>query len=64
MMAQSCYDPEAAIVLYAFPMSKARSLVDLTRWQRMERAQQVAIPQFLSTHPSVSYLLLRAQEGG
>ncbi|KAL9117763.1 MAG: hypothetical protein Q9187_005699, partial [Circinaria calcarea] len=36
MMAQSCYDPEAAVEL----------------WRRMEQAEQIAIPQFLSTHPS------------
>jgi len=36
MMAQSCYDPQAAVGL----------------WQRMEKAEKVAIPQFMSTHPS------------
>ncbi|KAI9826399.1 MAG: hypothetical protein M1832_000316 [Thelocarpon impressellum] len=36
MMAQSCYDPEAAIGL----------------WQRMEQAEQNAPPQWMSTHPS------------
>ncbi|MCJ1352671.1 MAG: hypothetical protein MMC33_002655 [Icmadophila ericetorum] len=36
MMAQSCYNPEEAVHL----------------WQRMEKAEKVKIPQFLSTHPS------------
>ena len=36
MMAESCYDPSKAIDL----------------WTRMDKAQQVAPPQFLSTHPS------------
>lgn len=34
--ARSCYDPEVAIGL----------------WQRMEAAEKVKTPQFLSTHPS------------
>lgn len=36
MMAQSCYDPEAAIQF----------------WQRMHKVQRIVPPQFLSTHPS------------
>jgi metalloendopeptidase OMA1, mitochondrial len=36
MMAQSCYDPEAAVGL----------------WKRMHEAEKSAPPQFLSTHPS------------
>lgn len=36
MMARSCYNPEAAVGL----------------WQRMEAAEKVKTPQFLSTHPS------------
>jgi metalloendopeptidase OMA1, mitochondrial len=36
MMAESCYDPQAAVGL----------------WARMEKAEQGAPPQFLSTHPS------------
>ena len=36
MMAESCYDPSAAIGL----------------WARMEKEEQYAPPQFLSTHPS------------
>ncbi len=36
MMAQSCYDPEAAVTL----------------WAKMEKGEQGAPPQFLSTHPS------------
>ncbi len=36
MMAQSCYNPEAAIPF----------------WQRMKEAEKGAPPQFLSTHPS------------
>ena len=36
MMAESCYDPSAAIGL----------------WSRMEKEEQYAPPQFLSTHPS------------
>lgn len=36
IMAQSCYNPEAAIPF----------------WQRMKEAQKGAPPQFLSTHPS------------
>ena len=36
MMAESCYDPSAAMGL----------------WARMEKEEQVAPPQFLSTHPS------------
>ncbi|KAF7504252.1 hypothetical protein GJ744_002510 [Endocarpon pusillum] len=36
MMAQSCYNPEAAIPF----------------WERMKKAQKGAPPQFLSTHPS------------
>jgi len=35
-MAQSCYNPDAAVGL----------------WARMERAAQGEPPQFLSTHPS------------
>ncbi|KAI9679635.1 MAG: hypothetical protein M1829_001597 [Trizodia sp. TS-e1964] len=36
MMAESCYDPRAAVEI----------------WRRMEEAQRDSIPQFLSTHPS------------
>lgn len=36
MMAESCYNPEAAVGL----------------WSRMEREEQGAPPQFMSTHPS------------
>ncbi|KAB2578742.1 Peptidase M48 [Lasiodiplodia theobromae] len=36
MMAQSCFNPEEAAAL----------------WARMEKAEQVAVPQFISTHPS------------
>ncbi|KAI9799065.1 MAG: hypothetical protein M1833_004259 [Piccolia ochrophora] len=36
MMAQSCYDPEAAVGL----------------WDRMNQAEKYAPPQWLSTHPS------------
>lgn len=36
MMAQSCYNPDAAVGL----------------WARMEKEEQFAPPQFLSTHPS------------
>ncbi|KAA8907328.1 peptidase family M48-domain-containing protein [Sphaerosporella brunnea] len=36
MMAQACYDPEKAIAL----------------WERMEAAEYLQVPQFLSTHPS------------
>jgi len=36
IMAQSCYDPEAAVGL----------------WQRMAEAEKYAPPQFMSTHPS------------
>ncbi|KAI9675432.1 MAG: hypothetical protein M1817_001336 [Caeruleum heppii] len=36
MMAQSCYDPRAAVGL----------------WARMEKAEQFSPPQWLSTHPS------------
>jgi predicted Zn-dependent protease len=36
MMAESCYDPEAAVDL----------------WARMQQAEQFAPPQFLSTHPT------------
>ncbi|TKA55287.1 hypothetical protein B0A49_10526, partial [Cryomyces minteri] len=36
MMAQSCFDPAAAVAL----------------WARMEEAEKGAPPQFLSTHPS------------
>jgi metalloendopeptidase OMA1, mitochondrial len=36
MMAESCYNPEAAIPF----------------WERMKKAQQGAPPEFLSTHPS------------
>lgn len=36
MMAESCYNPEAAVGL----------------WSRMEKEEQGAPPQFLSTHPS------------
>jgi len=46
MMAQSCFDPEAAVEL----------------WQRMEKANQVAIPQFLSTHPSNHNRIAKIQE--
>ncbi|MCJ1392630.1 hypothetical protein MMC18_005500 [Xylographa bjoerkii] len=46
MMAQSCFDPEAAVEL----------------WQRMEKTNQVAIPQFLSTHPSNHNRIAKIQE--
>jgi metalloendopeptidase OMA1, mitochondrial len=36
MMAESCYDPEAAVDL----------------WTRMAQAEQFAVPQFISTHPT------------
>lgn len=36
MMAEACYNPEAAVGL----------------WGRMEKAEESAPPQFLSTHPS------------
>jgi len=36
MMAQACYRPEKAVDL----------------WKNMEEAEKVAVPQFLSTHPS------------
>lgn len=36
MMAQSCYNPEAAVGI----------------WQRMEESERAEPPQFLSTHPS------------
>lgn len=36
MMAQACYNPEQAVEL----------------WRRMEKAEEHAPPQFLSTHPS------------
>ncbi|KZF21635.1 hypothetical protein L228DRAFT_239596 [Xylona heveae TC161] len=36
LMAQSCYNPDAAVGL----------------WQRMQKAEKYAPPQFLSTHPS------------
>lgn len=35
-MSQACYNPQAAVGL----------------WSRMEKAEQNAPPQFLSTHPS------------
>jgi predicted Zn-dependent protease len=38
MMAKSCYDPYAAVGV----------------WQRMEEGEKQEIPQWLSTHPSVS----------
>lgn len=41
LMAQSCYDPKAAVGL----------------WQRMQKAQKGAPPEWLSTHPSVSHLI-------
>ena len=40
MMAKSCYDPSAAVGV----------------WQRMETAEKHGIPQWLSTHPSVSLI--------
>ncbi|KAI9864025.1 MAG: hypothetical protein M1813_003341 [Trichoglossum hirsutum] len=46
MMAQSCYDPEAAVGM----------------WQRMEKAEQYAPPQWLSTHPSSRNRIARIQE--
>ena len=38
MMAQSCYNPQAAVGV----------------WQRMHEAEKHDIPQWMSTHPSVS----------
>lgn len=38
IMAKACYDPRAAVGV----------------WQRMEAAQTEEVPQWLSTHPSVS----------
>jgi len=38
MMAKACYDPKAAVKV----------------WERMEAAANTGIPQWLSTHPSVS----------
>jgi Zn-dependent protease with chaperone function len=41
MMAKSCYDPSAAVGV----------------WERMEAAEKYGIPEWMSTHPSVSVLL-------
>lgn len=38
MMAKSCYDPAAAVGV----------------WQRMEEAEKHGVPEWMSTHPSVS----------
>jgi predicted Zn-dependent protease len=38
MMAKSCYNPQAAVSV----------------WQRMEQAEKSGIPEWMSTHPSVS----------
>jgi predicted Zn-dependent protease len=38
MMAKSCYNPEAAVGV----------------WQRMQKAEAGGIPEWMSTHPSVS----------
>ncbi|KAH0544904.1 hypothetical protein FGG08_000984 [Glutinoglossum americanum] len=46
MMAQSCYDPEAAVGV----------------WKRMEKAEQFAPPQWLSTHPSSQNRVTKIQE--
>lgn len=46
MMAQSCYDPEAAVGL----------------WKRMHEAEKGAPPQFLSTHPSSEGRMRRIQD--
>lgn len=36
MMAQACYNPEEAVQL----------------WARMEKAEKISPPEFMSTHPS------------
>lgn len=46
MMAQACYDPNAAVGL----------------WQRMATAEQYAPPQFLSTHPASKSRITTIQE--
>lgn len=46
MMAESCYDPEAAVGL----------------WARMEKEERGAPPQFLSTHPSSHNRLEQIQD--
>lgn len=46
LMAQSCYDPRAAVGL----------------WQRMEKAQQGNPPEWMSTHPSNEHRIERIQE--
>lgn len=39
MMAEACYDPEEAVAF----------------WERMQKANEREVPQFLSTHPSNAY---------
>ncbi|KAI9782346.1 MAG: hypothetical protein M1839_005219 [Geoglossum umbratile] len=46
MMAQSCYDPGAAVEV----------------WQRMEKAERYAPPQWLSTHPTSQNRVTKIQE--
>ena len=55
MMAQSCFDPEAAVGLCVSP-TEPSNFTDKNRWQRMENVNKMATPQFLSTHPSVGKL--------
>lgn len=60
-MAKSCFNPEEAVALSVTAICKGIK-TDNNRWQRMEqnereltkRGQGEPVPQFLSTHPSVS----------
>ena len=58
MMAESCYDPMAAARLYVYLFMNRWTLLIEYRWARMEEAEKVSIPQFISTHPSVSSQLV------
>lgn len=46
IMAKSCYNPQAAVCV----------------WERMQAAEKNAPPQWLSTHPSVSALILGSEQ--
>ena len=53
--AQACYDPHAAREMYITLIIGAEKRKD-RRWERMKKQQQEHVPQFTSTHPTVSFL--------
>jgi hypothetical protein len=52
MMAKACYDPHEAIKLCVSSWLQLWHKLTLNRWSRMQAAENVHVPQFISTHPS------------